>query len=348
MEAQPPAEQLFAPALPSRSDIGVEQILDEEADTGSAAPPEGLLSPATRTHAGALDAGAAPDGDRFSQSIPEPPDAAPQATTWDEPPTPLREGTRRFLRAALGVDAADVPIYRGAAPARFVRAHVADALTADGAIVLGEQRDEDTPRQLGLLAHELIHAARTTTPRYIPPILQDATALATDEEVVAQAAEAEVIRLAEARARQSSAEPAEDADISVPAPTVPAAAEQPAQPAHGAAATARPGARALWGNLPAPWEPWPAADRTSPTGGPAAQPVRPDTQPIPPRSAGMEAPALQRAERGRSLPPQAPQSPAPPSPRSEQPAEPDLDALARQVYTALKRRLASEQRRGSR
>ncbi|MBX0331256.1 hypothetical protein K2Z83_26765, partial [Oscillochloris sp. ZM17-4] len=56
-------------------------------------------------------------------------------------------------------------------------------------------------------------------------------------------------------------------------------------------------------------------------------------------------PAVQRAETGRPTSPAQPYSPTMlPDPPPAAPA-PDLDALARQVYDVLKRRLAAEMRR---
>jgi uncharacterized membrane protein YgcG len=54
----------------------------------------------------------------------------------------------------------------------------------------------------------------------------------------------------------------------------------------------------------------------------------------------------QAAEKNRSLPPPATSSaPPPPPPAERAEPEPDLDALAKQVYAVLKRRLAAERRR---
>jgi hypothetical protein len=67
-------------------------------------------------------------------------------------------------------------------------------------------------------------------------------------------------------------------------------------------------------------------------------------------STGGSAATLQRAETGRiaAAPPASPSIQRTPhaAPATSTPDRPDLDALARQVYEVLKRRLAAEQRRG--
>jgi hypothetical protein len=93
--------------------------------------------------------------------------------------------------------------------------------------------------------------------------------------------------------------------------------------------------------LPAPWEALPdwftssTPTNATPTNG----------------GGGDFTPPPQMAELQRDLPPPEPQSVAtaeeePMHQRSSTPGvEPDLDALARQVYILLRRRLASERRR---
>lgn len=116
--------------------------------------------------------------------------------------------------------------------------------------------------------------------------------------------------------------------------------------AEGEPLASRPAADAgAWGGLPAPWEPmpaWPAAPSM-----PAPDAGFFGAVPPPAGAPGAEAApapaAAQRAETGRSLPEESDseraheQAPAP---------APDLDALARQVYDILKRRIAAERRRG--
>ena len=119
----------------------------------------------------------------------------------------------------------------------------------------------------------------------------------------------------------------------------------PAQPSVEAEKGEPVGGR--WGGLPAPWEPLP---------GWLASPA-PDTSPMPANVTPLPvavpalapvAPLPQLAEQGReSDGDSAASGPAPAPPHDAQapaPAEPDLDALARQVYALLKRRLALERR----
>src|SRR6185312_9595617 len=124
----------------------------------------------------------------------------------------------------------------------------------------------------------------------------------------------------------------------------------------------------LWGNLPAPWEPLPdwltspsdklesaAETQAGPAlqqpgaqtwAGPAVAPSTPGRAPSA-SSAAASAPTagVQRAERGRALPAVESETVhAQPAHEGSAP-EPDLDALAQQVHTILKRRLAAERRR---
>jgi hypothetical protein len=98
---------------------------------------------------------------------------------------------------------------------------------------------------------------------------------------------------------------------------------------------------------PAPWEPlpsWlaPAAPATPAAGDTLATPIAPAAPAAP------IAAAPQRAERGRPLDtdPQ-PATAAEGQKKEDKPPAVDLDALARQVYGVLKRRLATEGRRST-
>ncbi len=263
-----------------------------------------------------------------------------------EKPLPLRESTHSFLRSTLGVNSADIPIYRGEAPARFARAHTADAVMAAGAIFMAEQRDEDTPQAQGLLAHELFHALRTNTPRYIPPLLQDIP-LPTDEEATARVVEAHIQQLAMAIPEQTTEPPLASTSTSriLKVTSEPQAAslnqeQQRVSPPHDFLRR---------GHLPAPWEPWP-----TPTTSQAPTSIPPQTTSPTKSSISVEnlsqntQPVLQRAEQGRALPRLSPQSPtSQPSPLALPPPL-DLDALSEEVYAVLKRRLAAEYRRSNR
>jgi hypothetical protein len=115
----------------------------------------------------------------------------------------------------------------------------------------------------------------------------------------------------------------------------------------------RPSGSAAWGGLPAPWEPlpaWlttPAPAPSTPTSSAAADAAQDNLGPGGDNAAALPVYA---AEHGRDTDADGSATtpgvtPAPSANPHERTVEPDLDALARQVYTLLRRRLASEQRR---
>lgn len=263
--------------------------------------------------------------------------AAPAATPLADlgPPTPPREATRRLLAPVLGLDPGDVPIYRGPAAARLVRAYAADALAVAGSIVIGDQRDEATPEGLGLLAHELHHIARGGAARFVAPLAGPAGPPPADEEAGAERAEA----LATEVARGGGGAPP---PVAPPGDPHPQPAARPARRDRG-----------RWGALPAPWEPWPEAQRAPAPPGP--RPAPPPPAPPPAMAAPAPAPALadafeppRAAAADRSLGARPAPAGAEPAPAPQRPEPgPDLDALAQQVYARLKRRLEAERRRGT-
>lgn len=297
----------------------------------------------------------------------QPPDA-PDASDTVEQPAPIAASSRTLLHEATGVDPASVPIYRGVEAARATSAHNADALTDGEAIALGAGHATDTPETLGLLAHELAHVAQRRSPRFVPPAAQatltrrpasrqpqpqpqarPATSPVSPADEEAQAALVEARVTSTARARQA---------VSFTAPVA-----EPERPL-GDQQPPRSGARPLWGNLPAPWEPlpdWLASPGDAPEAaaeslpGPASQQPGAHTWagpgaalPTPGRAPSASSPVasapaagVQRAERGRALPAESEAAPAHPGAAPE----PDLDALAQQVHAILKRRLAAERRR---
>ena len=288
----------------------------------------------------------------------------------DDPPSVLSASSRAFLTPLVGIDPASVIIRQDAAAQAVTAAQGADALTQGEVIALGSGQAPDMPSTIGLLAHELTHVAQGRQPRFVPPVLQapfradtagpigqpaeSTTILPTvptapiappvggptgDLEAVARAVESRVTTLASGRfapavaawAGQSEA-PAAPLSLSLPAPV--SAAQLPADP---------------WNGLPAPWEPWPAwaADPPSLTVA-AAQPAHTVLSADPMGGAAGDSGAtvgatssVQRADTGRMLPQE--EAPAV-HPGSIQPDQ-DLDALARQVYAILGRRLAAERRR---
>lgn len=100
--------------------------------------------------------------------------------------------------------------------------------------------------------------------------------------------------------------------------------------------------RAPWNGLPAPWESlpdWLAPPRLT---GPSADSHTPPMEAV--AGASSVAPATRRVQRSQTT--QAPARPPASSVQGPAPAvEPDLDALARQVFGILQRRLAAERRR---
>ncbi|MGE5730922.1 MAG: hypothetical protein ACM37U_03215, partial [Gemmatimonas sp.] len=116
-----------------------------------------------------------------------------------------------------------------------------------------------------------------------------------------------------------------------------------------------------WGGLPAPWEPLPEA--LSQMSAPSVNGAEPGIAATlnggdgfapatsPPATAPTAAPAaapVQAAARDRSIADQTAAAPAAAAAGQAigNPPAPDIDALARQVYDVLKRRLAAERRRG--
>ena len=278
----------------------------------------------------------------------------PEQSQSGEKPAPLPDSSRTLLHRLTGVDPASVRVYRGPIAERVASHQNADALTDGSAIALGAGHATDTPETLGLLAHELTHVAQRRSPRFVPPIAQSPrqqhragagtsspvaqgsqmTASPADEEAQAVQVEAHVTRVARGTATPphaiQSALPVESQAEALPA------RETPMQP----------GARPIWGNLPAPWEPlpdWMAIPAESPASAPQPAP-QPQSSSAPARPPSANTPSTQRAERGRSLPAEVEEASSAHA-REIAALEPDLDQLAQQVHAILKRRLAAERRR---
>ena len=273
---------------------------------------------------------------------------------------PLSSRTRRFLRPLLGIDPASVQIHRDAQAARLAAAYNADAITQGNQVELAAEhaRTMDTPETLGLLAHELTHVARQRQPGFVPPIAQTRTDNAPqtrrpvstpnpatmDEETLALHVERRVKQTAEGTASL------------VGPPLAGGLLDSPGL--HGAAGSEAPENRRPdndpWGGLPAPWEPLPAwltapappvTMEESAASLPASVPVAPPVQPVASNQTnGQARPEVQRAARGRSTEETVLSASAPPTQEVDAP-EPDLDELARQVYSILRNRLEVERRR---
>jgi hypothetical protein len=281
----------------------------------------------------------------------------PSVASGDESaPTPLPEASRRFLQPLVGIDPADIPVHAGPGGEAATAAYRADALTDGNAVMLGAGHTADAPETLGLIAHELTHVARRRDPRFIPPIAQTrdraavtalpvnaaATEIAdslADDETVARRVESRVTRAA----RAADPEQIRQASPLAVREDRPERPNLPATPSVEAREHESKDDR--WGGLPAPWEPLPGWF-TSPAPDNPPMPVNVTPLPVSAPVLMPVAPLPQLAEQGRdSGGDSAVSEPAPAPPHDAQaPAEPDLDALARQVYTLLKRRLALERR----
>jgi hypothetical protein len=254
---------------------------------------------------------------------------------------PVSESTRRFLAPLVGLDPATVRVHRGESAERLATAYHADAATFGDEVVLASDRDDETPDSVALLAHELTHVAlrRGMSPPVVVDVRGSADRPALDEEHHARVVEARVARIAREQL--------------LPAP--PIAVGIPDDP---------------WGGLPPPWEPLP--DLALP-GGQSPPPGPPLVASV--SAAGIATPPLARTAATSAGPSSAPASAAPLSgggsstvppglaahgrsladsdadhesraQRPTPPVEPDLDALAHQVYTILRHRLSMERRRG--
>ncbi|MGH9844765.1 MAG: phage baseplate assembly protein V [Blastocatellia bacterium] len=162
----------------------------------------------------------------------------------------LSAPTRRFLRPLIGFDPADVPVVRGVRAEQITGELHADAATIGQTVVIGSAFANESPEQLGVLAHELTHVARRRQPRFVPPIARDVrqgsagfapspeTPETMDEEALARRVEGRVIRAAEQ--------------------FLPALSAPPIATETETATGREPGKQQQWekigGALPAPWE----------------------------------------------------------------------------------------------
>ncbi|RAQ97520.1 eCIS core domain-containing protein [Thermogemmatispora tikiterensis] len=305
--------------------------------------------------------------------------AAAAAARSPEPPSLT---ARRFLKPLLGVDLTGMTLYQDAQAARATEARAAAALSDAATIELAPQQEQASPEGLGLLAHELTHAMRHRQPRFLPPIVRpvslsnvgEETELAAqgDEEQLAISVERQVRQQARvAFAATAPVTQPEQAVLPAPEAAAPVAANEPPTASVGQAPEAGPGhqsERGIWGKLPAPWEPLPAwlTAPASSSGLPASEiasgaslssaPLAPSPpaitpgQPLPVSANGSTLPGEQSGSRRAGVErnlatPVSDEGQAPPATSEVRAPEADLDALARQVYTLLKRRLSAEQRR---
>jgi hypothetical protein len=251
----------------------------------------------------------------------------------------LSDTAQRFLKPLIGIEPADISIRQGPVAAKITRSLRADAVAVGEMVLLSPGSVLESPQQLGLLAHEMTHVARSREPRFLPAVVRDPAkrrigpkvSETMDEEGLARLVEGRVRSVAKARERTESDQPADGLSA-------------------GASLDATESNTHLqdWGGLPAPWDPLPAW-MTGSRDETAAFVPSASVFSSGPQNAGS-AVSLQRAEIGRSLEDSLPtmsQGQHDPVEHARPAVHPDLDTQAREVYTILKRRLAAEQRRQS-
>jgi hypothetical protein len=265
-----------------------------------------------------------------------------------EAATPLGETARKFLQPLVGIDPQEVTFRTDEHAEQLTTQYQADALTVDQQVLLrpDQVRDDAEPRTLGLLAHELTHVKQQKEPGFVPPVVQQSSG---DDEAVALEVERTV---KEHAATHNQHRGQETFDPS------PAQIDDTTQ------------VRKPWGGLPAPWEPlpdWltnpdheeesnsepaftPARDpgtRNGKTNGVHAAAPPPSTHVVSDIGSAAASLAMYAAEHDRDTTgqPQTPQQQQSDDHDKGAAVEPDLDALAQQVYTVLKRRLLAERQR---
>lgn len=314
-----------------------------------------------------------------SQSLPSARTNAARVSSEARPAsTPLSQRARRFLQPLVGIDPASIRIYRGTQAEQLAGVYQADAITVGDDVAIAAGHPDDSPETLGLLAHEFTHVARQREPRFVPPIARVMNSASTsanipgnmtpgrlsdpaDEEALAQRVEGRVTRAAQEQADQATALSMTPSAGGLVAETTRSVPE--ARSGDGS-----------WGGLPAPWEPLPVWLMSSPVttedGGHATVVPSRSSQVAHaiggaesgmsgvsgayggggtwngsgPGETGVKRAGLERSPGEEEQTAASMQQPAPDSPKAP---EPDLDALARQVYTLLKRRLEVERQRGS-
>jgi hypothetical protein len=277
-----------------------------------------------------------------------------EAVTDNLEPTPLPESTWRFLRPIVGIDPNEARVHRGPLADTIAGSKDADAVTIGRDVFVADGHADGEPETLGLLAHELTHVARALEPRFVPPVVRGANPFqaraSNPEERVALDVESRVI--GEARSRLESGSSLEVGAGEIPSP--PSSFFDTNTVQDGITNSRAGRSPDPWNGLPAPWEPMPAVSdtRASSIGGtttPAPNFAAPSyTSASVFSSPGAEAggAVAQTAERGRDLEASQSTPDAGGSPDAKGGGKQDMDALARQVYAILKRKLDAERRRG--
>jgi Domain of unknown function (DUF4157) len=269
------------------------------------------------------------------------------------PTVQLSQNAIRFLKPIVGIDPNEVKIYRDPQSERLTKAARADALTIGDTILLSNQQPLESPETLGLIAHELTHVARNRQTRFVPPVARgnvnlESSAQAGNEEGLALGVEA-LARQGWTNLNQTNNQNMQNqsSNQTFSRQTTPNNADTD---------------RSRYGGLPAPADmpQWfikdgippqastPSAPRTNAS---STMPATSSFVPQAPTNTLAASMGAQAASQGRDIP--TPPPAAGPLPESEKPkpepassrAAPDLDAMARQVYTILKRRLANERHR---
>jgi hypothetical protein len=269
----------------------------------------------------------------------------------------MPEAARRFLNPRVGIETREVGIYQGPATSRALAAIEADAAAVGESVLVGPAHDASTPEGLGLLAHELTHVARRREPRFVPPAIRrpggparaasPPAASDEQEERVAEQMETETVQAA-ARALTKAGPGVEEPDSpAVNGESKQAGGDRGKQPAAAFAAPPATDASSRWGGLPAPWEPVPEfMMRSSPETSRSADLVPAPAVSAPANgAAGTGESSVQRAAQGRPSGDGQPARSEGVQDKPQKQVPPDLDQLARQVYSIMKRRLAAERRR---
>ncbi len=257
----------------------------------------------------------------------------------------LSQNATRFLKPIVGIDPNEAKIYRDPQTQRLTQAARADALTVGETVLLSSENPLESPETLGLIAHELTHVARNRQARFVPPVARGNSNLAAS----AQAGNEEGLALGvEALARQGWNDFNQTSNQNSRSQSTSSNTETN---------------RSSYGGLPAPADlpQWFIEDRMPPqatsrpaprasnvaSSAPSESPFVP-TAPTNQMAASVGAQAASQERDVPTPPPAAGPLPASPQPKPEpipNRAAPDLDAMARQVYTILKRRLANERHR---
>lgn len=274
------------------------------------------------------------------------------------PSAPLSQRTRRFLRPLVGVDPASVRVRRDAIAERLTDAYQADAITVGDDIEVAVGHPDDTPETLGLLAHELTHVARERKPHFVPPIARSmrpslsraSRSPLADEETLALQVERQVKRAAQ-----------EQADQITQVATGLAGGPVKSSAGTTSSVSVSRAASDVWGGLPAPWEPLPDWLVSLPGAAEGSAHVPVVLSQPPPVAHGTDRTVsgtgmihggdigagdtgVQRAGTERNVDVEEGQAAVSTANATKAP-EPNLDELARQVYSLLKRRLGVEYRR---